>query len=483
MPMRTVLLALLLASIAGCASPDQPMENPFVGWYKGYDTCRAEYAAVDARVEAAGVGYAGYYRVPGYPYLRTDRMLASFAHEVKSLEEVGGWMRRMRETDQEAREFEYINLGMTKQEAAIQRDRFLNCGRTLASVEFLDQPKAFAHLLSVVEPRDEYSSLQRVIGLHALTAPLMRSRIEARQQALEAAYAQPVEQLAADAPLTLWTAKPEADLSLIENIYARVFPDELGFPGLVDSQWRALAEYYAPQLWIETASEADRLALPVLTQDGPSADPARPQVHYHVGFTRFGGKPLVQIQYLFWFKGANGEAPLDGFVWRMTLDDQARPLVYESMHTSGRDHRWYPVQPLAVRERNGDAQGIPVIAPLPAPARLATARIKAGTHEIVRIVEAQATKAQATQTYEIRRYDDLLAMPFPGGGKRSLFGPDGLVPGPHDGDPIGGFSSGIRQPGALRQLGRHPIAHVGRAHFDEPFLLESVFVPPTTPRS
>lgn len=477
--MRLACFSLILFVLAGCAAKGP---DPFDGWYSAFRSCRAEYTEVDARVDAAGVRDAGYFRVPGYPYLRTDRTLASFAREVTTLDEVGGWIRRMRELDQEAREFEYMNLGMNQQQAAIQRDRFLNCGRSLAGIEFVDQPEEYARLLTAVQPRDEYSPTQRVLGFYPLAAPAMRARVEARQQALNEAYAQPVEQLPVQAPLTLWKPKPEADLSLVEIDFRRVFPDELGFPGFTDSTFRALAEHHAPQLWIETASETDRLASPALTARGPTADPAQPRVHFQVSFARFGGKPVMQFNYLFWFKGADAQAPLDGFIWRVTLDDKVQPLIYESMHTSGRDHRWFPVQPLARREMLDGSLGVPVIAPQPAPARLATLRIRAGTHEILRVVDSSAVSAEA-QTFQIRRYEDLLALPAPGGGTHSLFGPDGLVPGPHGSDPIGGYASGILEPGALRQLGKHPITPIGRAHFDDPFLLQSVFVPPENAKS
>lgn len=464
--------------LGACAhDPEQP--DPFVGWYKDYRTCRAEYAEFDARVAAAGVGDATYYRVPGYPYLRTDRTLASFAHEVQSLDEVGGWIRRMRENDQEAREFEYINLGMSKQEAANQRARFLNCGRTLAGFEFVDQPVAYGKLLELAQPKDDYDGVQRALGAYALVKPRLRGQVEAQQKALDARYAQPLSQLAGATPRVLWSAKAEADLSLVTNVYAKVFPDELGFPGLTDSQWRALAEHHAPQLWVPAASESDQPALPVLTADGSvSADPAQPHVHYHITFTRFGGQPLVQINYLFWFKGASQQAPLDGLIWRVTLDDQAQPMVFESLHTSGRDHRWYPVQTLARRAPQADEKGIPVIAPQAAPALQPTLLLEAGTHRVLRVIEAaQAQPAQAARVFEIHRYDDLLTLPLPGGGSRSLFGPTGFVRGPHADDPQASFASGIREPGALRQLGHHPITPVGRAHFDEPFLMEAVFVP------
>lgn len=475
--MRSACFALLLAVLAGCAT-QEAKPDPFVGWYKDYRNCSAEYAEIDARVAAAKVSYAGYYRVPGYPYLRTDRTLASFAYEVKTLEEIGGWIRRMREMDQEAREFEYRNLGMTLNQAAIQRDRFLNCGRILASIEFIDEPEAYANLLSAVQPQDDYSGVQRTLGLYALRASSMRARLVESQQVLDQMYAQPLEKLPASAPLTLWKPKPEADMSLVNVDFNKVLPDELGFPGLTESMWLALTEYHAPQLWIETASDADQPAGPKLTDKGVAADLSKPQVHYQVTFARFGGKALIQLNYLFWFKGANGEA-LDGFIWRVNLDDKAQLLAYESMHTSGSDHRWYPVRKLARREPADDAHGVPVIAPQPAPEHMATLRIGATTHDILRVVDsAEVISGSVVQNYEIRRYDDLLMMPLPGGGTRSLFGSDGLVAGTHGKAPIGGFASGIRAPGVLRQLGRHAIAPVGRAHFDEPFLLESVFVPP-----
>lgn len=481
---RAYLLVLIAVLLSGCASNSGPApeQDPFVGWYASYRTCRAEYEAMDARVAAAGVADPQYFRVPGYPYLRTDRVLASFAHEVATIDEIGGWVRKMRELDQESREFEYRNLGMSMQEAAESRSRFLNCGRTLAAIEFNDAPHAFAALQDVVMPPDLYSTAQRAFGFYAFTARGMRARMEARRKALEEAYATPVDQLPARAALRLWQVKPEADKRLAQNPYKGMLPDELGFPGLTDSQWRALAEHYAPRLWIETASAEDEPAQPVLTQQGPSADPTRHDSNFHITFTRFGGIPLTQINYLFWFRGPDAHAPLDGFIWRVTLDPQAKPLVYESLHASGRDHRIYPAQPLA-RRPNGEGSSVPVaIAPKLAPAHGATLRISAGTHEILRVLGPEEMPIDArgeAQSYDLTRYEDLMALARPEGGTRSLFGPDGIVPGPHAKDPIGGLASGISRPGALRALSRLPVAHVGRRHFDEAFLLETVFVPPT----
>jgi hypothetical protein len=307
--------------------------------------------------------------------------------------------------------------------------------------------------------------------------------MDERRKALEQAYVAPVDQLPARAPLRLWKVSKVEDLSLVPNVYKGMLPDELGFPGLTDSQWRALAEHHAPRLWIETASTDDEPAQPVHTPRGVTADPARHSSNYHITFTRFGGIPLTQINYLFWFRGSD-KAPLDGFIWRVTLDPQAKPLVYESLHTSGRDHRIFPVQALQRRTTDDGAAEPVAVAPQLAPDHHPTLRVAATTHEILRVlgpgdepIDAQGV----TQTYALTRYEDLMALPRPEGGTRSLFGPDGIVPGPHAEDPIGGRASGIPEPGALRALSRLPVAHVGRRHFDEAFLLESVFLPPAPP--
>lgn len=482
------LLVLLPIVIAGCASLSggELKPDPFVGWYANYRTCRADYEAMDARVAAAGVADPQYFRVQGYPYLRTDRVLASFSHQVSTIDEIGGWIRKMREYDQEAREFEYRNLGMSTQEAADSRARLLNCGRVLAAIEFNDEPQVFAALQDNVAPPDIYSTTRRALGFYAFKAPSMSARVDERRKALEQAYATPVNQLPAKAPLQLWKVGQVEDLSSAPNAYKGVLLDELGFPGLTDTQWRALAEYHAPWLWIESASAADAPAQPVHTPDGPAADVSQHVTNYHITFTRFGGAALTQINYFFWFKGDSNNAPLDGFIWRVTLDPHARPLVYESLHASGRDYRIYPAQALQrTTESNGATEPV-TVAPQLAPERHPTIRIAAGTHEIVRVLgpDDLPPEAQGTaQIYSMGRYEDLMALPHPKGGTRSIFGPDGLVPGAHASDPIGGLSSGIPKPGALRALSRLPVAHVGRRHFDEAYLLEAVFLPPTPPPS
>ena len=445
-------------------------EDPFVGLLKPYKTCRAKYAEMDARVDAAGVRDGGYYRVPGFPYFRTDRLLASFANEVQALQDVAGWTRRMREFDQEARETEYINLGLSPEQRAQWRYDLLACGGGLASIE-LFKPDNLERLRKVVAPMAEYTDTAAPGKPNAAR----QKSIEAHQAALMQAFAAPLPAARADAPLRLWRVKPVEDLSLVAQGYGRVIYDELGVPGLIDSQWRALAEIHAPALWIETESERDQPGTPAWSGDRAVVDAAQPRINYQVSFMRFGSARLAQINYFIWFKGRTGtEAGIDGLIWRVTLDNEARPLVYDVVHASGRDHLWFPAQALTRRDAAHDGALFPQPAPIAGPVAL---RLQAGSHALIRVVAADAADGDAAQ-FQLARYEDLFTLPKADGVTRNLFGADGLIPGAPQQDFAWLWGQRISKPGALRELGRIPVSYLGQTHFDDADLIEKLFVVP-----
>jgi hypothetical protein len=59
--------------------------------------------------------------------------------------------------------------------------------------------------------------------------------------------------------------------------------------------------------------------------------------------------------------------------------------------------------------------------------------------------------------------------------RRSLYGPDGLVPGTQRGERWLFWPMGIASAGAMRQWGHHATAFVGQRHFDDPDLLDRRF--------
>jgi len=69
----------------------------------------------------------------------------------------------------------------------------------------------------------------------------------------------------------------------------------------------------------------------------------------------------------------------------------------------------------------------------------------------------------------------LRSLPLPGGGTRSLYGPDGLVAGSERSEREYFWPMGITSAGQMRQWGRHATAFVGKRHFDDADLIELRF--------
>lgn len=477
MRIRTLLLSLAATSLTVGCTRSPTLAEPS-GFFVALKTCRARYAEMDAKVDAAGVRDGVFYRVPGFPYLRSDRMLASFRDEVKTVDEIGGWLRRMREFDQEAREFEFENLGLNTQERAILRGEFLNCGRGLAALEF-DNPDNFKLVHDTMSPPDAYSSGTRALGLYPLTLPLLRASVRDHEAAVRRDFEKPRLELLGTATPLRWQVQPKEDVSLIPTKLSEAYPDELGFPGLVDSAWRAIAEVNAPELLI--APGARQLGTPVWVADGHGGtrldiDTTQHRVHYQIGFTRFGAERLIQVNYFLLFRTPDalpGDAPIDGLLWRVTLDSELRPIAYDSARASGREHFWFAI-------RSDVPRRVPAQGPAPffpqqtlAPAEPSLILDRTGG---IRGVTAADTSIPA-QRYQLARYEDLYRMPVPGGGTRNLFDRDGHIAGTRTPAPEWYAVSGVPQPGTLRHFMRLPVSYLGEQHFDDAFVLEQAFAP------
>ncbi|MGH6912472.1 MAG: hypothetical protein ACREH3_02055, partial [Geminicoccales bacterium] len=71
--------------------------------------------------------------------------------------------------------------------------------------------------------------------------------------------------------------------------------------------------------------------------------------------------------------------------------------------------------------------------------------------------------------------EELRSMPLPNGGRRSLYGADGLVAGTERRERWILWPMGIASAGAMRQWGHHATAFVGEREFDDPDLIERGF--------
>lgn len=468
-----IMVAALGLLLAGCATPSD-------GWRTlapAGETarCLARFEDADRRVASAGVGDAQAARVAGFPYLRVSRFLASFRHEMTDAT-IADWAQRLAALDAEARAAEMQNLGAADESGDLDRCRAYLVVHDLAS------PAARAALQKAARAPDDYDRWQRLLGFYPLTAmPIAAGAFQWRQREARdikgPAAALPIKGKLVDyaPPLATATAIPD---------FAALPRDGLGMPQLSADDKAALLAAHAPALVVDEATTADRIgALAWSTAGKPLVDGATPVAYTLLSHTRYRGRVLIQLVYAFWFAERPKRGPidllggvLDGLIWRVTLDENGQPLLYDSIHPCGCYHLFFPVADWERRDRWSlwhEGSSVPQRAPALAQGERLAVRLAAGTHYIKDI--EVTTGGAAARRYELRDYDGLRALPLSDGRTRSLFRPDGLVAGTARGERFLFWPMGIKSAGAMRQWGRHATAFVGVRHFDDPDLIEATF--------
>ena len=242
----------------------------------------------------------------------------------------------------------------------------------------------------------------------------------------------------------------------------------------------------APVFELPTGAGFDRIGAMTLVPGGtPRVDILRPQVYRRIAFAQLAGQTLVQLVYLAWFpeRPSAGSfdllaGQLDGFVWRVTLDNHGQPLLYDTIHACGCYHLFFPTR--ALRARPAPEPGIewvfiPGEAPEPGAGERMVLRLVSGSHYLTALSTARDAVGEP---YEHRAESVLRSLPWPGaesGARRSLYGPDGLIAGTQRGERYLFWPMGVRDAGAQRQWGHHATAFVGRRHFDDPDLIDRRF--------
>ena len=443
------------------------------------DKCLALFEQVDRRIREMGVADAGYARIEGFPYLRSDRFSASFANQMADVEDMDTfweWVGYLRANEDEARDVELRNLGLDPTTAASLLTDLRGCGAWLRSWE-LEVPEFRAHLLKLVQPPDEYSEVARTLGVWPLTRGLFRRSVHKRRNAVLADYATPLAKMAPQGQMIRWEARRSAEFPH-ETVDLRDRPrDHLGRIGMLWSEVLQMAQFHAPQLWIDTVESYDLPGTPQVGGKQPGVDVKAPVLYFLPGYTRFGGRNLLQISYFVWFDRNGADQALDGLIWRVTFDERGQPLLYDSIRACGCDHFAFPVRKMTRRDVAEDAKTM-LFPQDTVPTGPVAVRIASGAHGVQRVVATEDVQALVTRQYQLKPYDELLTLPLPEGGTRSLFGPDGLVDGTERGERFWLWPTGVRGAGSIRQWSHHATTLVGKTHFDDPFLFEQVLVPP-----
>ena len=520
MSLLRLALAGALAFAAGCATLEErgQFEAHLNSESGAVRECADWYRALDQAVEAAGARDAQYARLPGFPYLRVDRPHASLRERAaKSEAALQLFAERLLELDIESRRYEIDNLPARHFEAlpgvgqdasrsvALQRTRA--CGRLLREID-LAKPTARAALLASAQVPDDYSSTSRALGLYPLTRLPFASGVRRAEAESIAVFSR--EPAARADAMRVRFAPPRAPSQMtraaVAALLGRAELDALGQPDLSERELAQVAAVYAPSFEIEVSGDYDRFGQLRWRRGAPTpeVDAAVAAVYVQQSFTRYkeqgqngkeqgqNGKEqgqngrernLLQLVYTIWFPERppleNADllaGKLDGLVWRVTLAPDGEPLLYDSIHPCGCYHQFFPTPRARVRPAPDSLEEwafVPQSLPRVGEDERPVVSLASRTHFIERVSLARG--ADSVARYAFREYDSLRSLPLPEGGRRSVFGPDGLIAGTERGERFLFWPMGIRSAGAMRQWGRQATAFVGRRHFDDADLIARRF--------
>ena len=498
--MRRLLLAAASALVSGCASVSPHSGPEFEGHLASEAApvrgCAQWYRALDQAVDESGVRDAQFSRVVGFPYLRVDRAHAAQRDRARGGEAaLQAFAERLLTLDLDARRYEVDNLPAERLRAlpgvaadlprndAMLRTRA--CGRLLREID-VAKPAARERLLARASVPDDYSLFQRALGLYPLlripfAAGVRRWEADARA-AFEQPQAEPVVGRVRYAPPRLGPLPRE----VVAGVLARARFDPLGQLQLSEREVEVLAATYAPDFNVAVSGDADRFGALRWRRgaETPEVDAADPAVYFQLASTRYGDQVLVQLVYTLWFPERPPERAgdllsglLDGLVWRVTLAPDGEPIVYDSIHACGCYHMFFPTaraQPRPAPDALDEWAFVPLALPRVAEGERALVSVASRTHAVegVSLVRGRDSLVR----YALRPYDELRSMMRLDGGRRSAFGPDGLIAGTERAERFFFWPMGIASAGAMRQWGRQPTAFVGRRHFDDADLLERRFM-------
>ncbi|MDX8410496.1 MAG: hypothetical protein R8K46_01295 [Mariprofundaceae bacterium] len=493
----SVRLALTLVAglLAACATLQAPLPIAADTDAGQYQRCADFFSAFDRATRMNGTRDAQAAAIEDFPYLRADRFLASFSRQEMNDMAFQTWVDQLQQFDTQARNIEMHNLSeetrleLTKHAPGGEVEQAVHhCGQLLRQSDLSTQ-EGRQRLLAAVHVADEYQTAKRVVGLYPLTSIIVARTIRGWHDKTRRIFDQPLMELPVHGELTLY-APPTASLLTPGQTAALIEAslDPLGVPRPNAEALEMLFASFAPVWEVDVVSDDDRIGSAVWRERENSAAPRidthRPMVYRHVSHTRLDGRILLQLNYIVWFPSRPKTSifdilggHLDGITWRVTLGPDGRPLMYDAMHNCGCYHMFFPAAALRPRRSKGWSEPplIPQTAPEIPPATLLVIRIATGTHYIQRAYAA--TVSNQTRHYRFAEYDMLRSLPLPDGGHRSLFDASGIVISSHRGERWLIWPMGVPAPGSMRQWGHHANAFIGRRHFDDPDLLDSLFEP------
>lgn len=463
---------MILGGLVGCAGL-APTGN-FASLAPSEKACLSEFLRHDNAVSTRHVNDAQFARIPGYPFLRVNRLLASLRMTLDSREKQLRWLERLASLDHEARYFENKNLPAKEREnLAVLND----CRREL--VEYLgNSPADLKKLLHQATVEDNYSTSKRLAGIYPLSRWAVFNgvlKLHSREKPFPAMRATETTRLYSSRIIASAQKHPM-------NTYPP--RDSLGFPELSEEDVEGLMRMYAPVWAVETRGGSDFPGLLQWSDEKVVVAQNSPVEYQHISYTLLENQPLLQLMYTVWFPEVPATSAvdiyageLDGLTFRVTLDNDFKPLLVDVMHNCGCYYMAFPssrLSPAAVIDKFNEPLWIPFELRAPNSDERYVVQLGSGNHFLMGLSVSSSTSV--TQKMSVLPYDRLRSLVVAANKNRSVFSPRGLIENSHRLERYVLWPMGVLSAGAMRQSGHHAIAFVGRRHFDDPALITDYFV-------
>ncbi|MEM7467129.1 MAG: hypothetical protein AAF387_09610 [Pseudomonadota bacterium] len=468
-----LLLLLSAASLTGCAglfavAPHHALPS-------GNKDCLSLFSESDAYIRSARTGDAQYARIEGYPFLRINRFYEALRSNLKNYQQKQAWVSSLGTLDKTARDIEIKNAARADANALTAINRLDQCRQKLIT-ELFKNDASYQTLVERAVVPDNYQLTQRILGFYFATQWPVRMGV-AKLHMQHSPSQTPVK----DSAIVSYKVESTEDY---QHLNFELTRDFLGIPLLNDEVVEALFERYAPVWSVATRSEADRIGQVKIKDDRVEVSSNRPSVYRHISHALFGQVPLVQLNYTIWFPrvpAANAmdiyAGEIDGLTFRVNLDENLQPLLADLMHNCGCYYMAFPSAQLRKKPPHNEqieALWVPFNLPNLTPGKRYSITLDSGRHFVNAF--SVADLPENALDLKVEHYDSLRQLPIQDGGTQSAFSPRGLIENSERLERFVLFPMGVLSAGAMRQVGTHAIAFVGRRHFDDPGLIEKNFV-------
>jgi hypothetical protein len=452
---------------------------------------------LERAIETHGVSDASGFPVRGFPYLRTNRFLAAMKESALGSDSAFYWAEQMLKLDLASRRKEIANLpdeafkeifGAT--DGAVDRDTIYQKTETYALQMFHDDralPDFLDRLRKAVSVPAEYSSMARIFGFYPLAGIPVTIGTAMAYSRYEGWHRTSLKDFVDDGQLVrFFPEEPGSavDPAFVERLFDSRNLDAFGLPVLTQAEEKLLAYRFAPIIHQDLVRDYDRIGRIQWRDNLVRVDPGQPSAYFYVSYTFLDGRPVLQLNYVFWYSERAGpnapwmeRGPLDGLSYRVTLNGGGKPVMADIMNNCGCYYFFVPRKDIVAKivTKPGEiAPLVPTWLPEAFPDRPINLRVNSGWHQVQKVFtdDVSSTGIQ----YALVPYETLESLPKGEGRSESVFSPAGIMKNSWRIEPMIFFSMGIPDIGYMRQRGHHAIKMVGRMHFTDPDLYDGSFL-------